>query len=458
MLASRVTVEPSANITPRILILESDEQTRALLRRFAVKGWRGASVQTNSLTLDEALADMDHLRGFDVLLVGCSFSKDGTADNPCLRALRALASDPSNPAAILLTEGGGEYTAVQSIKAGAFDYIPKHLMGRDQIINSVQRAMLEKAPMRGGNADGDAEEAVSLFGYDIRRCLARHENVSVHLAFSGERGQEVVLKVLHRGRGALSRDENFRRFVDEFKLLYDIDDPAVAEIYDFRVTAQYCYIAMEYFPEGHLGTRLATAIEPPEALGIAEEIAHALSIIHAAGVIHRDLKPTNIMSREDGTVALIDFGISQSSLLDSDGEERDEEIRGTPYYMSPEQARGEPTDERTDLYALGVILYQMLTGEKPYTGETTHAILDQHHIAPVPQLPDFLNQHQPLLDRLLAKDAENRLGNARELVESIEEARNSDTVNEESALEFDTEIEAELGIKIEEQSVEDASS
>lgn len=450
-------MDASANITPRILILESDEQTRALLRRFAVKGWRGASVQTISLTLDEAVADMDHLRGFDVLLVGCSFAKDGTAENPCLRALRAISSDPGNPAVILLTDGGGEYTAVQSIKAGAFDYIPKHLMGRDQIVNAVQSAMLDKAPMRSGGADADADRTMNLFGYDIRRCLARHENVSVHVAFSGERGKEVVLKVLHRGRGALSRDENFRRFVDEFKLLYDIDDPAVAEIYDFRVTPQYCYIAMEYFPEGHLGTRLATAIEPQEALSIAEEIAHALSIIHAAGVIHRDLKPTNIMSREDGTIALIDFGISQSTLLDSNEEARDDEIRGTPYYMSPEQARGEPTDERTDLYALGVILYQMLTGEKPYTGETTHAILDQHHEAPVPQLPDFLDQHQPLLDRLLAKDASSRIGNARELMESIEEARSSDTINA-SALELDTDIEDELGIKLGEQAVEDLNS
>ena len=450
-------MDASTNITPRILILESDEQTRALLRRFAVKGLRGASVQTNSLSLEEALSDPDHLRGFDVLLVGCSFAEDGTAENPCLQALRALSSDPRNPAVILLTDGGGEYTAVQAVKAGAFDYIPKQLMGRDQIINAVQRAMLERAPMKGAATGGNAQDIVSLFGYDIRRCLARHDNVSVHVAFSGERGKEVVLKVLHRGRGALSRDENFRRFVDEFKLLYDIDDPAVAEIYDFRVTSQYCYIAMEYFPEGHLGTRLTATLEPSEALSIAEEIAHALSIIHAAGVIHRDLKPTNIMSREDGTVALIDFGISQSTLLDPDGENRDEEIRGTPYYMSPEQARGEPTDERTDLYALGVILYQMLTGEKPYTGETTHAILDQHHEAPVPQLPDFLNQHQALLDRLLAKDLSSRLANARELVESIEEAKNSDTVNA-NALEFDAEIESELGIKLEEQVVEDLSS
>jgi serine/threonine protein kinase len=88
--------------------------------------------------------------------------------------------------------------------------------------------------------------------------------------------------------------------------------------------------------------------------------------------------------------------------------------------MSPEQARGEPTDERTDLYALGVILYQMLTGEKLYVGETTQAILDQHSRAPLPRLAPQLGANQPLLDRLLAKDAAARIGNARELIETIE--------------------------------------
>ena len=194
---------------------------------------------------------------------------------------------------------------------------------------------------------------------------------------------------------------------------------AVAEIYDFRVTTQYSYIAMEYFPLGHLGTQLTEALTPELALKHTTEIAHALSIIHTAGVVHRDLKPGNIMLREDGTVALIDFGISHQ-IEDMLNAAVGQPIAGTPYYMSPEQARGRPTDERTDLYALGVILYQMLTGEKPFTGDTTEAILDQHHNTAVPRLPPHLAAYQPLLDKLLAKDAAQRLANAREVTETIE--------------------------------------
>ncbi len=411
-------MEQPANNEPRILVVEPDAKVRSQVLRFVVKGFEGSSVQSTSGTLDDVLAEHTRLQSFDVLLVGCDFAKDGTADNPTLRALRAIAADPNNPAVILLTTKGSEYSAVQAIKAGAFDYIPKSLLGREQVLGAVQRALLaRKGPV--GGSEGAVAGVVRLFGYDMRRCLAKRENVSVHVAFSAERGKEVVLKVLHRGRGSLSRDDNFDRLVMEFKLLYDIADRAVAEIYDFRVTSQYSYIAMEYFPLGHLGTQLTEALAPELALKHTAEIAHALSIIHTAGVVHRDLKPGNIMLRDDGTVALIDFGISHN-IEDMLNAAAGQPIAGTPYYMSPEQARGQPTDERTDLYALGVILYQMLTGEKPFTGDTTDAILDQHHNAPVPRLLPQLATYQALLDKLLAKDAASRLANAREVTETID--------------------------------------
>jgi serine/threonine protein kinase len=413
-------VEPFRDNAPRILILEPDNKVRSTLLRYAVKGWQGAAVQSTSGTLVDALGDLDRLKSFDVLLVGCDFSKDGTAENATLQALRAVAADPNNPAVILLTTKGSEYTAVQAIKSGAFDYVPKSLLGREQILSAVQRAMLHRKGALG-QRDGTVTGVVRLFGYDMRRCLATHDSVSVHVAFSAERSKEVVLKVLHRGRGSLARDENFARLVTEFKLLYDIDDHSVADIYDFRVTSQYCYIAMEYFPLGHLGTQLDAKLSPTEALHYAREIARGLSIIHTAGVIHRDLKPGNIMLRDDDSVALIDFGISHSAATaKTDPEATQPEIAGTPYYISPEQAAGAVTDERTDLYSLGIILYQMLTGEKPYVGATTDAILEQHRSAALPTLTAELAIYQPLLNKLLAKEPNQRFGNAREVLEALE--------------------------------------
>jgi serine/threonine protein kinase len=415
-------VEPSADNAPRILILEPDNKVRSSLLRYAVKGWQGAAVSSTSGTLTDALADPERLRSFDVLLVGCDFSNDGTAENATLQAIRAVAAEPRNPAVILLTTKGSEYTAVQAIKSGAFDYIPKTLLGREQVLSAVQRAMRHRKGLlgtRGGTVTG----VVRLFGYDMRRCLATRDSVSVHVAFSAERAREVVLKVLHRGRGSLSRDANFERLVMEFKLLYDINDHAAAEIYDFRVTSQYCYIAMEYFPLGHLGTKLDSKLSPGDALRYTREIARALAIIHTAGVIHRDLKPANIMLRHDDSIALIDFGISQSTQnpkVEPQGTAR--EIAGTPYYMSPEQSAGLDADERADLYSLGVILYQMLTGEKPYLGATADEILEQHRNAALPTLPPELEACQPLLNKLLAKDPTQRYGSAREALEALQHA------------------------------------
>lgn len=409
-----IVSDANAN-SPRILILEADRKIASQLQRFMVKGWSGASVQSIASALEDVALDSERFRSFDVVLAGCDFRKDGSTASPALRALRALTADPAMPPIVLLTASGSEFSAVQAIKAGAFDYLPKSLFGREQVTAAVQRALVARKPFLAGAA---SEGALRLFGYDLRRCLATNENSSIHTAFSAEQRKEVVIKVLNRGRGSLSRDTRFARFIDEFKILHDIDDPAVAEIYDFRVTTQYCYIAMEYFEQGHLGSQLRAPLPPGDAFRIAVEIAQALSIIHMAGVVHRDLKPGNIMLRSDGTVALIDFGISKSSSLPvSTGEA----ISGTPYYMSPEQAKGNPTDERTDLYALGVILYQMLTGDKPYAGSNAAEILSGHREAPIPTLPALLAPHQHLISRMLAKNPDDRIPSARELVEILEQ-------------------------------------
>ena len=405
----------------RILIIEPDRKFCANLRAYAVTGWKSAAVQSVGSSFEAVAEDRERINAFDVVIAACSFARDGSSSHPALRALRALRGDRDAPAVILLAEHGSEYLAVQALRAGAFDYLVKRHASRDLIVNSIGAALQS----RGLTTDRNREADIELFGYEISNRLAINDNVSVHVAFSAERNEDVVIKVLHRGGGSLARDVHFERFVDEFKILFDIDDPAVAAIYDFRVTNQYCYIAMEYFRQGHLGTAIGRGpLAPDESLRLCAEIAQALSIIHMSGVIHRDLKPGNIMLRSDGTVALIDFGISQSAAL---GKPRlsgaEPLIAGTPYYMSPEQIDGGATDERTDLYSLGVILFQMLTGKKPYVGETYDEIVAQHATPEIPALPSELARYQDLIARLLAPVPADRIGSARELAGIIESLR-----------------------------------
>jgi serine/threonine protein kinase len=139
-------------------------------------------------------------------------------------------------------------------------------------------------------------------------------------------------------------------------------------------------------------------------------------------VLHRDLKPGNIMLRADGSVALIDFGLAKH--VQSDAEiTATGEIFGTPYYMSPEQGHGQTLDERSDLYSLGVIFYEMLTRQKPYLAQSPMGVVYMHANAPIPLLPEALRNYQQLINKLLAKDPIHRLASASALLAKIEELR-----------------------------------
>jgi serine/threonine protein kinase len=179
---------------------------------------------------------------------------------------------------------------------------------------------------------------------------------------------------------------------------------------------------MEYFPCGDLKARLQNPLSASEAIAFLKEVARSLKVVHEAGIIHRDLKPPNVMLRDDGSVVLIDFGLARS-LLSGDGSTRTGVLRGSPYYMSPEQAQGESLDARTDLYSLGVILYEMLAGRKPYLGASAIDVLQQHVMAPVPELPAQHLSYQPLLERLMSKSRDQRISTCDELLNALEQMR-----------------------------------
>ncbi len=249
-------------------------------------------------------------------------------------------------------------------------------------------------------------------GYTLRLKIGESEKAVVYLAASTHRGYNVALKVCK----TLRDEAAGRQFLErEYTAVMAVRSPLVVEIYDYGVHAGFEYLAMEYLPRGDLKARIQRGVSEREALHFVTQIAAALQVVHEAGLVHRDLKPPNVMLRENGAVALIDFGLARS-LDGNTASTQTGVLLGSPYYMSPEQALGEPLDARSDFYSLGVICYEMLTGSKPYTGNTAMEVLQQHVSAPLPLLPTDLARYQPLLTRLLAKSRGGRPDSAHEII------------------------------------------
>ena len=256
-------------------------------------------------------------------------------------------------------------------------------------------------------------------GYRRVRQVASGKRADIFLAERLEPRSLVALKVVRDTPEQGEASDSFLRFLQEYEIAQRIRHPGIVKLFELGVSDEHAWLVMEYFPRGDLRRRMKAQIAPRWAVRVAAAIARALDALHAGGVVHRDLKPGNVMLREDGSIALIDFGLSKDEAQSLDLTERGL-IFGTPHYMSPEQGHGEPTDPRSDLYSLGVILYEMLTGGKPYRAESPMALIYKHRKEPVPQLAAGLDGLQPLLERLLAKRPEERFATALAAAEALE--------------------------------------
>jgi serine/threonine protein kinase len=243
--------------------------------------------------------------------------------------------------------------------------------------------------------------------------------------------QQVVLKIL-KGEGSGDSDL-LSRFVQEYFAASSIDSPYVAKVFEHGFTDSHAYIVMEYFPAGDLRARVARdRPNVEESFIIVGSILSALTSVHAAGIIHRDLKPANVMFREDGTIALVDFGSARND-ADPVAKTLAGVVIGTPYYLSPEQALGGTADERSDLYSVGVMLYELLTGQRMYAAASLVGLFEMHKNAPIPKLPENLAHHQRFLERLVSKKPGERYPSAAEAFTALMEFSMSEVENTAAA-------------------------
>ena len=248
-------------------------------------------------------------------------------------------------------------------------------------------------------------DAVQIPGYSVLRTLGAGGMATVYLAEQESLEREVALKVM---APVLAANADFcEQFLKEGRITAKLSHPHLVTVHDIGSYRGTYYMASEYLSAGSLRERLQSGVGVYEAINIAHDLASGLTYAHEMGFVHRDVKPGNILFRSSGAAVLADFGIAKAIKSISSATMAGTAI-GTPDYMSPEQAQASPVDGRTDIYSLGAVLFEMLSGRKPYVANDPYAVALRHVTDPVPRLPESLAWLQPLIDQTMAKDREQR--------------------------------------------------
>jgi len=401
----------------RLLLIAARADHRLLVRKHVEIEWPDVNLVEHRLGEDNPLEAQFAAAGFDaVIIVGAPPAAAAEALAAGLQAkaefapiILVMLQDPPSP----------EPAAVRGLHR-----LYGRKIDRDRLIKAILAASREhKHSLSMLRAQPDFEQryrfgTVMIRGHRCIRQVGSGGMCTIYLAESERAGTLVVLKVFNQVPDVSERIVSFDRFLQEYEIVAGLKHQNIVRIYDLGVADDHAYIAMEHFPAGDLRQRMKTPLLPLTALKYLEQIASALHAIHSVGVLHRDLKPANVMLRTDGSLCLIDFGLAKANEMEV-SLTGTREIFGTPYYMSPEQGHAEQIDGRSDLYSLGVMFYEMLTGHKPYTGATAMEVIYKHKRAELPQIAPQYAEYRELLLRLLAKSPADRYQSAGALLEAI---------------------------------------
>jgi tRNA A-37 threonylcarbamoyl transferase component Bud32 len=401
----------------RLLLIAARADHQLLVKKHVEIEWPDANFVEHRLGEDVAFDAEFAAAGFDAVII---VSKPPTEGADALVA-DFLAKPEFAPVVLLLLQDAPnpEPDAVPGVQR-----LYGRKIDRERLIRAIVAASREhKRSISMLRAHPDFEQryrfgSVMIRGHRCIRQVGSGGMCTIYLAESERAGTLVVLKVFNQVPDVSERIVGFDRFLQEYEIVAGLKHENIVRIYDLGIADDHAYIAMEHFPAGDLRRRMKAPILPMTALKYVQQIASALEAIHSVGVLHRDLKPANVMLRTDGSLCLIDFGLAKANEMEV-SLTGTREIFGTPYYMSPEQGHAEVIDARSDLYSLGVMFFEMLTGHKPYTGETAMEVIYKHKRAELPPLEPELAGYQPMLTRLLAKSPADRFQSAHELLEAI---------------------------------------
>ncbi|NND64894.1 MAG: protein kinase [Gammaproteobacteria bacterium] len=404
-----------------VLIIDDHKDYRRLLAHHVTAEWPEARIRGFDPGSDNFDTLNGELQDNDIVLLGqTAVEHDG------LKALARIKENPGCPPIVFLAgDENRDVVAARVLQLGADDFIPKSALNNTFLTNAIKQAiksfrqdrdLFEGFPWYSKRPTGSR---IRLEGYQIVQHINAGAVSDVYVAERLPSGMRVALKVF-RPRDTLDKiADELKELDQESNLIAKINHPNVVRIFDHGTSEYGAFIAMEYLAGGDLKTRIKQGLSPASALDYLRQLGRSLRAIHASGVMHRDLKPGNTMFRDATTLVLIDFGLAQHLHNVNREANSGGRVLGTPYYMSPEQARGDVVDVRSDLYSLGVMYYEMLTGFRPYTAASPKMVMYKHSYSPVPQLPARLAEYQNIIDMLLAKNPTDRVESADILLDLI---------------------------------------
>jgi len=394
------------------MIIDGQPDFRSLMSHHMSTHWPDAKITAFDPISAGNLPDEFSGAGNDIVLLG-----NELGDRDGLDVLKQFAKTKGFPAIVYFGAKDEKAEAEKLGTDGFFvrdDITHKVLMVRLSDILESRRVVASTGSLFVGDEKTGIRPLIR--GYQLVKKLSASLHSTVYLAKRKSDDKNVIVKVLQQVAEGADSVGAFDRFLQEYELIADIDHPNIVKIYDLGVGDDHAHIAMEYLNGGDLKHRITLGISEPDAVQYLRQIASALAKVHEVGILHRDLKPGNIMLRKDASVALIDFGLAKHMRLKMEITDTGE-IFGTPSYMSPEQGHAESVDERSDIYSLGIIFYEMLMGDKPFQADTAMGIIYLHAQAPVPLLPPRLSSYQAILNMMLAKKPADRMQSASEIEE-----------------------------------------
>ena len=418
------------------LIIDDDASVRTLLKKRIFQKWPDASIDI----LDPVTAGIPD-ENFDwgkytIILLDYDLGIDNLTG---LDILSRLKQQKNSPAVIMVTGEGSEDIAIKAIRLGATDYLIKYDVVTERLFNIIEEALAQN-----GNASEIREISnagrISSAGVNKNKkttnylpdwnipgygCITEITRgyTSTILAENLETNQKVILKV-QKFRNTDAAALLIKRFTRELNILTEINHPNIITVLDHGVTEDCAYYATEYYPEGDLAHKIKQKnISPGLAVDYICQIANGLNELHVHGIVHRDIKPSNILFKNETTLVIADLGIAKDLFANEDLTAHGE-VLGTPYYMSIEQLNSDPVDKRSDIYSLGIMFYELLTYRLPFTGQSIIQVVYKHTYKKIPQLPDTIAVWQPVIEKMAAKNPDDRFQDINQFLDAVKHINN----------------------------------